>query len=98
MKLSEITSEPKLIEVLLDDEATVKEYGEALSFYTWDRQPIETFFKISQTNNEDQSKMIEVIKTLILDEHGKEIMQGKTILPVPVLMKAITKVTEMLGK
>jgi len=98
MKLSEITSEPKLIEILLDDEATVQEYGESLSFYTWDRQPIETFFKISQANSNDQGEMINVIKTLILDEDGKEIMSGKTMLPIPVLMKSITKVTELLGK
>jgi hypothetical protein len=98
MKLSELTSEPKLIEIIVDDEDIVKEYGDSLTFYTWDRQPIETFFRITEAGQDNQSEMVNIMKTLILDEKGEPIMSGKTMLPVNVLMKSITKVTEMLGK
>ena len=47
MKLSEITKKPQLIEVLIDDEETVKEFGEALTFHTWDRQPMDVFIKLA---------------------------------------------------
>jgi len=98
MKLSEITSEPKLIEVILDDEATVKEFGEALTFHTWDRQPMEVFLRLANVDQKNTGDLINIVKTLILDEKGKQILNDKNMLPTGVLMKAIAKVTEQLGK
>ena len=101
MKLTELTSEPKLIEVLIDDADTVKEFGEALSFHTWDRQPMDVFMKlasVSSADGQDTSAMIDIVKTMILDEDGKPIMTGKTVLPMHVLLRVITTITEMLGK
>jgi ubiquinone biosynthesis protein Coq4 len=98
MKLSEITSKPKLIEVILDDEDIIKEYNEAITFYTWDRQPMDVFMKLANTTSQDTSNLINIVRTLILDEKGKEIIKEDAMLPTSVLMKAIAKVTELLGK
>lgn len=98
MKLSEISAEPKLIEVILDDKATVKEFGEALTFYTWDRQPMDVFMQLANTEASNASKIVDVVRTLILDETGKAILSENKMLPTPVLMRAIAKVTEQLGK
>ena len=101
MKLSEITQKPQLIEVLIDDKDTIKEYGEALSFHTWDRQPMDVFMRLASVNSadgQDTGAMIDIVKTMILDENGNAIMTGNTVLPVQVLLKVITKITEMLGK
>tara|TARA_R110001632_G_scaffold14445_2_gene48700 strand:+ start:545 stop:850 length:306 start_codon:yes stop_codon:yes gene_type:complete len=101
MKLTELTAEPKLIEILLDDKDTVKEFGESLSFHTWDRQPMDVFMKLANVNSadgQDTVAMVEIVKTMILDEDGNAIMTGNTVLPVHVLLKVITKITEMLGK
>jgi hypothetical protein len=99
MKLSQLTAQPKLIEMSIDDEDTVKEYGEPLTFHTWDRQPMEVFMRLANITDGNQSaSIIEIVKTLILDEKGKEILNDKNMLPTHVLMKAITKVTELLGK
>ena len=98
MKLSKIISEPQLIEVSLDDEAIVKEYGEALTFYTWDRQPMDVFMRLANIDQKNTGELINIVKTLILDEKGKEILNDKNMLPTSVLMKAIAKVTEQLGK
>ena len=98
MKLSQITAEPKLIEISLDDEATVKEFGEALIFYTWDRQPMEVFMRLANVDQKNAGDLINIVKTLILDEKGKQILNDKNMLPTGVLMKAIAKVTEQLGK
>jgi len=98
MKLSEITSEPKLIEVILDDEATIKEFGEALTFHTWDRQPMDVFMRLANVDQKNTGELINIVKTLILDEKGKQILTDKNILPTAILMKAIAKVTEQLGK
>jgi len=98
MKLSEITSEPKLIEVSLDDKDTVKQFGEPLVFYTWDRQPMDVFMRLANVSEKNTATLVEIVKTLILDENGKEIISDKNMLPTSVMMKAIAKVTEQLGK
>jgi len=98
MKLSQITSEPKLIEISLDDEATVKEFGEPLTFHTWDRQPMEVFMRLANVDQKNTGELIAIVKTLILDEKGKQILNDKNMLPTSVLMRAIAKVTEQLGK
>jgi len=98
MKLSEITSEPKLIEVSLDDKDTVKQFGEPLVFYTWDRQPMDVFMRLANVDQKNTGELINIVKTLILDEAGKQILTDTNMLPTSVLMKAIAKVTEQLGK
>ena len=98
MKLSDITAKPKLIEVEINDEETVKQYGEGLSFYTYDRQPMDVFVKLANLTDKNTGDLIEIVKTLILDENGKQLLTDKNMLPINILMKAIAKVTEQLGK
>lgn len=98
MKLSDITSEPKLIELTLDDQDVVKEFGEPLTFHTWDRQPMDVFLRLANIDQKNTGDLINVVKTLILDEKGKQVLNDKNMLPTGILMKAIAKVTEQLGK
>lgn len=98
MKLSQIAAEPQLIELTLDDKEIVKQFGEPLSFYTWDRQPMEVFMRLANLDQKNTGELINVVKTLILDEEGKPVLNDKNMLPTGVLMKAIAKVTEQLGK
>jgi hypothetical protein len=98
MKLSQLTAKPTLIEVTIDDEDTIKEFGEAITFHTWDRQPMDIFMKLAAADHTNASNVIEIVRTMILDEKGKEIMSKDMMLPTHVLMKAITKVTDILGK
>ena len=104
MKLSEISKKPQLVEVLIEDEEIITEFGEALTFHTWDRQPMDTFVKLANLTSDSDSKnikvgdMIDVVRTLVLDEKGKEIIGKDNALPVNVLTKVIQKVTETLGK
>lgn len=98
MKLSQICSEPQLVEIKLDDKDTVKQYGEPLVFYTWDRQPMDVFMRLANVDQKNTGDLINIVKTLILDDEGKQILNDKNMLPTSVLMKAIAKVTEQLGK
>jgi hypothetical protein len=97
MKLSTLASKPQLIEVTLDDESTVAEYGEAITFHTWDRQPLEVFMKLAQQTEASQANAIEIVKDLILDESGNKLLTTDSMLPTKVLMRAIYKVTGLLG-
>lgn len=98
MKLSDLTAEPKLIEITIDDEDTIEQYGEALTFYTYDRQPMDVFLRLANIDQKNAGDLINIVKTLILDENGKQVVTDKSVLPTGVLMKAIAKVTEQLGK
>jgi hypothetical protein len=98
MKLSQICSEPQLVEVKLDDKDIVKQYGEPLVFYTYDRQPMDVFMRLANIDGKNTGELISIVKTLILDDEGKQILNDKNMLPTGVLMKAIAKVTEQLGK
>ena len=98
MKLSTLAAKPKLALIILDDEDTMKEFGESLEFYSWDRQPIDVFMKLANSTQADTTAMIDIVRTLILDEHGKQIIKGEEMLPSNVLVRAIAKIVETLGK
>jgi hypothetical protein len=98
MKLSQLSAEPLLIELKLDDEDTIKQYGEPVTFWTYDRQPMDVFMKLANTDTNNTANIVDVVKHLLLDEQGKEIITKKNVLPMPIMMKAVTKVTELLGK
>lgn len=103
MKLSELSKKPQLIEVLIDDEETVEEFGEPLSFYTWDRQPVDLYVKLANlaTDKGDApnvGELINLVRTLVLNEEGQEIISQDNTLPMNVLTKVIQKVTDLLGK
>jgi hypothetical protein len=98
MKLTALASKPQLITVVLDDEEVIEQYGEAIEFYTWDKQPLDTYLSLASMDYNDQRAVMSVVKTLILDENGKEIVNDDNVLPVAILLKAITKLTESLGK
>jgi hypothetical protein len=98
MKLNQLSAKPVLVLVSLDDEATITEFGEALEFHTWDRQPMDVFMKLANMDQSNPGAIIDIVKTLILDEAGKPILSDDNMLPTKVLMRAIAKVSEQLGK
>lgn len=98
MKLTQITAEPKLVQVFLDDEETIKDYSEALEFWTWDRQPMDKFIQLANMDQNDFGSIVNVMRDLILDESGKPVIDGNQVLPSKVLMKAVGKVSNILGK
>lgn len=98
MKLKDLASKPQLIQLSLDDEDTIATYHEPLEFWTYDRQPIQTFMKLASTQGTDNEAMLEVVRRMILDEEGKEIINEEISIPGPVLMRAITKIVSVLGK
>lgn len=98
MKLSSLAAKPKLVEVVLDDAETVREYGEAVSFWTWDRQPLDVFMKLASAQQANQSEMVGIMNSLMLDEGGKPIVSADAMLPTTLLIRAIGKLTENLGK
>ncbi len=98
MKLSELAKKPQLTKVTISDEDIVAEFGEALEFWTWDRQPMDTFLKLASVDQGNTASVIDAVRGLILDEAGKPILTGEVSLPTKVMMRVITAVVESLGK
>ena len=98
MKLSELKAKPQLKQIVIDDEDIQEEFGESIEFWTWDRQPMDTFIKLASIDNSDFATMLVAVKSLILDENGKEVLSDGETLPTKIMMRVIQKVTETLGK
>jgi hypothetical protein len=98
MKITELARKPQLIEVVLDDEDTVKELGESLIYWTWDRQPMATFLKLSSVREADMASMIDAVRDVILDEQGQPVLVDDRMLPTAILLRIITRTVEHMGK
>jgi hypothetical protein len=98
MKLTALTAKPKLIKMILDDEEIVKEYGEALEFHIYDRQPMDQFVRLAQMKPEDFQDMVTMVNSMVLDEDGNPVVKDDLVLPTGIMTKVIGKVVETLGK
>jgi hypothetical protein len=98
MKINQLASKPQLIKLVLNDPATIESIGEELEFWTWDRQPLDQFMKLASLQGEDALQALNIVKTLILDEDGKEVISNEVMLPTSILIRVIQKVVETLGK
>jgi hypothetical protein len=98
MKLTQLAKQPTLVKVILEDEDIVKEFGESLEFWIYDRTPVDVFVKMATMKPEDFGSMVEVVNNLVLDEDGTPVVKDGFMIPTHVLTKVIGKVVETLGK
>lgn len=98
MKLTQLASKPQLIKVSLDDEDTIKEYGEEVEFWIWDRQPLDKFVGLATLRAEDFGDLVRAVNAMVLDEHGEPVCKDGETLPTPVMTRVINKVVDTLGK
>ena len=98
MKLTQLAAKPQLIKIELNDEEVVKEFGEALEFWIWDRQPMDKFVRMAQMKGEDMGELITAVNEMVLDEEGNSIIKDELMLPTNIMTKVIGKVVETLGK
>lgn len=98
MKLTQLSKQPQLIKLSLDDEETIEQYGEPLEFWIYDRIDMNTFVKMAVLKPDDFGRMVETVQHLILDEDGSPIIRDGLVLPSVILGRVVTKVVETLGK
>lgn len=99
MKITQLARKPQLVKYTLDDPTLVEHYGsgESIEFWSWDRQPIDIFMQIAQATADNQSEVVRLVTSLILDESGNPVITDGAMLPTPVMMAAINQITERLG-
>ena len=98
MKLSQLASKPQLIKITLDENEIIEQYGEAIEFWTWDRQPLDTFMRLAQSQDSNAGQMIDIVRTLILDENGQQVIDENNMLPTSILLRVIQRIVDLLGK
>lgn len=98
MQLEQLAQEKQLLKLTIDSETIVEKYGEALDFWVWDRQSLDTFAKMSVITEDNAMQYTELLTEMILSEAGEPVMKDNKILPIDVITEAIKLVGETLGK
>jgi hypothetical protein len=98
MKLNQLIAKPQLTKISLDDEATIKEFGEPIEWFIYDRQPLDSFLKLAGSTGTTSEQIVATMREMILDESGQPLLVDDNTLPTAVLLKVLNKMTEVLGK
>ena len=98
MKLSQLAAKPQLVRIELDTPDIKEAYGDSLEFWVWDRQDLDAFVKLATLDTSNFDQLAKIVNSMILDESGAPVVQAGLALPSDVMMAAIQKVIETLGK
>lgn len=98
MELSKLSTKPQLIKITINKAELVEKYGEELEFFIYDRQSLDTFAKLANADKGNFEGMTKLIKDMILDKDGNPIIDEERILPVDLMMEAVSLISEELGK
>lgn len=98
MNLKDLAQKPTLIELKVTEPAIVEKYGDELSFYVYDRQPIDVFAKLATMQEANPLEFTDMLAQLILDAEGNPVMADDKILPIDVLTEAVKLIGDTLGK
>lgn len=98
MQLTQLVAKPKLVKVEINDEEIIKEFGEPLEFYVWDRQNMDTFVRMATIDYTKFAELTALVQELVLDKDGQPVITNDNVLPTKILMKAINAVVDTLGK
>lgn len=98
MKLSQLAARPQLIRIELDTPEIVEQYKDTLEFWVYDRQDMDVFVKLATLDVNNFEKLTSLVNAMILDDTGAPVVRDGLTLPSDVLMAAIQKVIEILGK
>ena len=99
MDIKELAKRPELIEVVIDDENIVNEYGEPITFYMKDQVDINTYFDFFRSQNEKSGdELNKLMASLILNKDGKPVLAEGEGFPIDISIAALTKINENLGK
>ena len=99
MDIKQLAKKPELVEVTLDDDNLVKEYGETITFWMKDFVDINTYFDFfrSQSDNSGQ-ELNTLMRKIILNKEGLPVLADDEALPIDISVAALTKINETLGK
>ena len=87
------------MEVVLDSEELLEKYGEPITFYTYNIVRMSTYFDFfNARSNNEFSNLDKMMKSMILDKDGKQVLADDEDLPIDIAAATINKIGEILGK
>jgi hypothetical protein len=99
MNIKEFASKPELMEVTLDNADLIEKYGEPITFYTYNIVRMSTYFDFfNARSNNEFSNLDKMMKSMILDKDGKQVLGDDEDLPIDIAAATINKIGEILGK
>jgi len=99
MNIKDFASKPKLIEIIIDNPEIIERYGEPVTFYTYDIVRMSTYFDFfNARSNNEFANLDKMMKSMILDSNGKQVLADDEDLPIDLAAGAINKIGEILGK
>lgn len=99
MDIKQLAKKPELVEVIIDDEHIVKEYGEPITFYMKDFVDINTYFDFFRSQNEKSGEELnKLMASIILNKEGAPVLADGEGFPIDISIAALTKINETLGK
>lgn len=99
MNIKDYASKPELIEIIIDDKDLVEKYGEPITFYAYNIVRMSTYFDFfNARSNNEFSNLDKMMKSMILDKDGKQVLADDEDLPIDIAAAAINKIGEILGK
>jgi hypothetical protein len=96
--LSEFAKTPELLEIVLDHEQIIAEYGEAITFYMHDYVDITTYFDFFRGQSEGGEAFADALRKIILNKDGLPILAPGQTLPVTLSIAVLSKINDNLGK
>jgi len=99
MDIKQFARKPQLIQVELDSEDIVKEYGEPIKFWMLDYVDISTYFDFFKSQGEGGGEQLNtLLRKIILNAEGHPSLGEDEALPIDISVAALTKINETLGK
>ena len=99
MDIKQLAKRPELVEITLDGEDIIKEYGETITFYMKDFVDITTYFDFFRSQGEKSGGELNVLmRKIILNKEGQPVLSDDEALPIDISVAALTKINECLGK
>lgn len=99
MFIKDTAIKPQLVEITIDDTDIVEQFGEPITFWMRDYLDINTYFDFFRfQNQDDKTDLIRTMKRIILTSEGQPALQDDEDLPIELVLAALTKIGEQVGK
>ena len=96
--LTEFAKQPQLIEMVLDSDDIIAEYGEPIVFYMKDYVGINTYFDFFRAQSDKGGQIDTLLRMIVLNEKGEPALDADKALPVDIAVAVLAKVNENMGK
>lgn len=99
MDIRQTVKKPQLIQLAVDSEDIVAQYGEPVVFHMVDYLDLGTYFEFYKLQQaENANKLIDILRRIVLDSQGQPVIAEDEILPIDLSLAILYKINDHLGK